>query len=70
MYAERHDNQVRLSGNKTNSDDCDVSDESRIHEVHQGDLPNTQPSDFKTDDVYVQSHGGLDTLEEDEEDEE
>ena len=32
--------------------------------------PNTPLSDFKEDDPHVQSHEGLDTLEEDEEDEE
>jgi hypothetical protein len=32
--------------------------------------PNTPMSDFKEVDAYVQSHGGLDALEEDEEDEE
>jgi hypothetical protein len=32
--------------------------------------PNTPLSDFKSVDAYVQRNGGLDTLEEDEEDEE
>ena len=32
--------------------------------------PNTPLSDFKSADVYVQNNGGLDSLEEDEEDEE
>ena len=39
-------------------------------EYMRATYPNTPLSDFKSTDAYVQSHGGLDTLEEDEEDEE
>ena len=65
-----------MSESRGDSHVCHTPDESRVHVVHEGELPphvlheltDTPLSEFKTADTYVCARGGVESLDDDEDD--
>ena len=60
---------TREAEDRWNTDVCHASDEPGVYGVHEATYPNTPLSEFKTADTYVRVHGGVDALDDDEDDE-